>query len=463
MVEKTQEYYQRLVSGIFLNDKGESFKMTGGQADIFRLIVDPDILRVAIKTYTQYGKSDVASMAVAHLLSERIEKILIIAPSTEQARIIMNNVIQHLFDFPTITAMLDYEGSLEILKRERSKKRLTLKHGSEVFILTANAREVSAEARNIMGFGATIIIIDESPLIPDVMYGKILRMAGSANRTRKIIQLGNAFDSVHFRKAFKSKRYFHLTIDYKQGIEEGRIKESFIEEAKENMTPLEFKILYESEFPKEGAVNSLIPADWVELAIEQKVSAGEKRGGLDVARFGDDKTVYCSKNGGYARFHKTEHKDTMEVVGWARNIIDDEKPDKTAVDTVGIGSGVFDRLNEAKVSVSDVNVGASPMPVGDFTEKDIKKKFYNLKSQMLWALRDWFKPKDGKSDISIPNDPDLIKQLKEIRYNYDSAKRIKIESKEDMKKRIGKSPDELDALMLAFCDLTDTELEVYIG
>lgn len=419
---------------------------------------------MAIKAVTQYGKSEVTALALIRALHDRREKALIVSPSNKQAMIIMGYVIQHLFDTEYSKMMIEWTGSLERLKHERSKRRITFKETeSEVFILTADARTVSQEAKSLMGFGATIVVIDETALLPDPMFAKVLRMVGGG-RGRKLVQIGNPFDSAHFKRAFASSRYEKLTINYKQALKEGRLTEEFLDEAREEMSPYDFGIFYECGFPKEGAVNALIPADWIDLAINQKeISEGDEKSGLDVARFGDDKTVYCFRSGGIVkRLTAVEKRDTMEVVGWARNFLDEDEPENLAIDTVGIGSGVYDRLKEEEYDVTDVNVGRKPIPTDELDEDEAKKKFYNLKAQMAWRLREWFKPKEGKSDISIPDDPELIKQLKEIRYNYDSSKRIKIESKEDLKKRIGQSPDKADALMLAFCDLTDETVEMYI-
>jgi hypothetical protein len=447
----------KTVKALFRNDGGEPFELTPGQEEIFSAIYDPEIIRVAVKAYTQYGKSETAALALVSMLVTRREKVLVLGPRLEQSKIIMGNIIKHLFDHYTIEGMLDFEGSREKLRQEQSKKRITFRNGSEVFILTANVREVQKEAKNLMGFGATTVVVDESCLIPDVMFGKILRMVGTGG---KLVQLGNPFEKGHFSKAFESSNYKKISIDYKQGIVEGRITEDFINEAKDNMTTLEFKIFYECEFPDSTSENALFAPDWINKAIEQKgVSPGERRAGIDVARFGRDKTVYCLRDGGVCLgIHTRERQDTMETVGWARSLIDSDEPIKTAVDVIGIGAGVYDRLKEEGYSVSGVNVGAKP--VGD---DDEPTKFFNLKAQMMWYLKDLFKPgPDGKSSISIPNDPDLIQELKEVRYGFDSRKRIKVESKEDMKKRLGRSPDKLDALMLAFADLGDQDVEFYM-
>ncbi len=372
----------------------------------------------------------------------------------------MSYVITHVFDDPDILATIEYEGSLERLKQERSKTRITFRGGGEIFILTAEADTVSREAKNLMGFGANKVIVDERPLIPDVIYSRILRMVGGV-KDGKIVLLGNAFpDSQQFQRAFDdTSRYTSLTINWRQALAEGRITQEFIDEARDEMSEIDFKIFYEAEFPEEGAENSVIPQGWINLAINQKGCGGEqKQAGVDVARFGRDKTVYIYRQGGEVKqISLTEKLNTMEVVGWLRPLIGRDKPELTAIDVIGIGSGVVDRMKELQYSVTEINVGESP------TDEEAQKKFYNLRAQVYWNLRDLFKPKEDRSQISIPDDKELIKELSEIRYNYSSERKIKIEPKEEMKKRLGKSPDKADALALAFFPADQDEPELIIG
>ena len=101
----------------FRDMEGNDFRLTQGQEEIFKSIYEKDITRVAVKAVTQYGKSEVASMALIALAIERVEKILIIAPSIKQSSIIMGKVIDHLFEYPLVTAMIDYSSqALERLK-----------------------------------------------------------------------------------------------------------------------------------------------------------------------------------------------------------------------------------------------------------------------------------------------------------------------------------------------------------
>lgn len=396
-------------------------------------------------------------MALIMICVERKERIIIVAPSEKQANIIMSYVIQHIFDHPYLVQMIVYEGSLERLKQERSKKRITFRSGSEIMIITSDVTTVSKQAKAIMGFGATIVVADESSLIPDMMFSKILRMVGGTEG--KLVKLGNPFERNHFFRSFFSDLYYQVIIRWQQAVSEGRITREFVEEARGEMPPMDFTVFYDCDFPEGGAEDALIPYDWIQLAVNQSGIGGDwSQVGLDVARYGRDKTIYTHRVGGKVMYiAEKQHADTMTVAGWAAQLLDKDKPETCAIDVVGIGAGVYDRLEELKYKVSPVNVGEAP------SNDKMKEKFYNLRAEIHWNLREQFRPEGTKSKISIPDDKDLIFQLSEIRYRYSSEKKIRIEAKEDMKARLGASPDKADSLGLAFAQVRPKEPQLWIG
>ena len=128
--------YSLICHQLFKDFSGKEFKLTPVQQQIFGMIFEPRIKRVVIKATTQYGKSEVASMALIARAIWRTEKILIIAPSAKQAGIIMGKIIEHLFDNPVMVGMIDYSaGTIERLRQERSKERITFKNGSEIYFV----------------------------------------------------------------------------------------------------------------------------------------------------------------------------------------------------------------------------------------------------------------------------------------------------------------------------------------
>ena len=107
------------------------------------------------------------------------------------------------------------------------------------------------------------------------------------------------------------------------------------------------------------------------------------------------------------------------------------------MDEIGVGAGVVDRLRELGHPVRGVNVARKARQ---------SQTFANLRAEGYWALRERF----ASGRISIPADSQLVGELAALRYGYDSDGHIKMESKDDMRKRGLPSPDKADALMLAF-------------
>jgi hypothetical protein len=148
---------------------GNQYQLTEGQREIFEAILDDSITRIAIRAVTQYGKSEVTALAIILLAYISSKRILIVSPREEQSRIIMGYVIDHIFDNSLLLNQIEVEGSLDRFKRERSKSQIDWKpppgsdnkqggKGARIKILTANAREVSAQAKSLMGYGGDVII-----------------------------------------------------------------------------------------------------------------------------------------------------------------------------------------------------------------------------------------------------------------------------------------------------------------
>ncbi len=206
-----------------------------------------------------------------------------------------------------------------------------------------------------------------------------------------------------------------------------------------------------AEFPSLSD-NGLIPFAWVQAAIDRSLApSGPIHLGIDVGG-GGDSTVQALRQGGHVRIRsKDRNPDTMETTGNVLVAIRETGADLAKVDEIGIGRGVVDRSAEiakdksepsttrdAAAKVRGVNVGRAPQD---------KEAFVNLRAEGYWALRERFQ--DGTIDID-PKDEELAGQLVDLRYKRTSSGKIQIESKDDIRKRGRKSPDEADAVMLAF-------------
>lgn len=200
----------------------------------------------------------------------------------------------------------------------------------------------------------------------------------------------------------------------------------------------EARIEVKGQFPRQGD-NQFISREIVEGAAVRDTVPDNHAGlimGVDVARFGDDTTVICFRRGRDARSIpaiKLKGKDNMEVANHCAALIDEYKPDAVCVDA-GNGTGVIDRLREMQYKVKEVWFGS----------KSGEEEWTDHRTELWAKMREWL------SGGCIPDDSDLKDDLVGPLYEFDKYERIKLESKEKMKKRGVASPDNGDALAVTF-------------
>jgi hypothetical protein len=128
----------------------------------------------------------------------------------------------------------------------------------------------------------------------------------------------------------------------------------------------------------------------------------------------------------------------METAGRInRYILDTDETCPAVIDVIGVGAGVYDRVSE---------LGRPAIPFDSSEKASNPNRFKNLRAEMWWAVMELFEA--GAIDID-PDDDTLASELLEVKYSIDSAGRIYIESKDETKKRLGRSPDKADALMMS--------------
>ena len=177
----------------------------------------------------------------------------------------------------------------------------------------------------------------------------------------------------------------------------------------------------------------------------------------DVATFGDDETVIYAWEGRRIVDERIYgKKDTMITAGEC--VVMRKKHDATliAVDSIGEGRGVVDRLNELKEPVMEIKG----------SEKATQGNYKNMRAQIWWEAGQIFKNRE----ISIPDDEYLRGDLSSPRYKIvSSSGTIQIEGKDEIKRRLGRSPDRADALVMGLHALeyakprADKDWERYVG
>lgn len=218
-----------------------------------------------------------------------------------------------------------------------------------------------------------------------------------------------------------------------------------------------------ARFPR-NSINRVIPLTWCEMAQanEDYVSSGRIRLGVDVAADGGDEFVVAWADGMKGSIHhKSSGGENQNAVDVAFAILKQiraaeavhkergiPEPVRVKIDALGVGWGVVGILEmwgrEGKHHSTIVGVKVSER-AGD------PEKYTNQRAEMWWTGRMLVQPDaDDRQQIKLDVDRTTIAQLAGPKYKSDSAGRIQIESKPDMKRRGVPSPDRAEAILLAF-------------
>lgn len=212
------------------------------------------------------------------------------------------------------------------------------------------------------------------------------------------------------------------------------------------------RVRADGDFPKQDD-DTLIALEDAETAIARNEPAKpgmERRLGVDVARFGDDRTVFILRVGNVIEKCEIRSKqDTMTTAGQAKLFREQWGADKIYVDANGLGAGVADRLIEMGEPVVAVMVSES---APERTQWDlVDGQAFKLRDYLWLEVAQWVRTEEP-SFGALPREiaEDLAGELTSPRYRIDSSGRIVVEGKADMKKRGLRSPDIADSLGLTF-------------
>jgi hypothetical protein len=235
------------------------------------------------------------------------------------------------------------------------------------------------------------------------------------------------------------------------------------------------------EFPQQD-VATLIPADWLDKALYRPVIGIERYRpvwGLDVARFGDDRTA-LAKRRNRALMEPVIFWQGLNLMQVSQRIYtiweetpEDDRPSSICIDAIGVGAGVVDRLNEM-VSEGKFD-GTMIIGINVSESASVHDKFARLRDELWWRARSWFEKLDcsmlkdveqrhkwvlSEGNEDYFDDPDtrmsrkspITEELRDILFSYLPNGKIKLEPKQDTKERLGRSPDGADAFVLTFAD-----------
>lgn len=189
----------------------------------------------------------------------------------------------------------------------------------------------------------------------------------------------------------------------------------------------------------------LISPQAVRQAFEAKIFSADSPLiiGLDIARFGDDQTVFCFRKGRLCiKFETLRKQDVVSIANHCQGIIKDYVPARIFLDAGGVGGGVYDILvaRGYRDIVRAVNFGSRAI---------LEQRYVNRRAEMWDNARAWL---NQELPVQLPLDEDLLNDLCSVNKKYDARGRLLLESKDDVKKRLGRSPDKADAFVLTFAE-----------
>ena len=203
------------------------------------------------------------------------------------------------------------------------------------------------------------------------------------------------------------------------------------------------------QFPRAGSMQ-FIDSESVVAAMNRVPDFAAERDqplvmGVDVARFGSDRSVIVLRRGRDACSWPIEKYQGLDTMTLASKVVERDAAEGVRavfVDEGGYGAGVVDRLRQLGVPfVFGINFGGKPET---WDEGGAKPLYANKRAEIWGNMKKWLE------QGCLPNDPELLADLTGLQYGYDARSAIQLEKKEDMKKRGLASPDIGDALALTF-------------
>lgn len=285
-----------------------------------------------------------------------------------------------------------------------------------------------------------LVVFDEASAIDDVIW-EVTEGALTTPGAAQVVFGNPTRNTGRFRECWRrfADRWKTFTIDSRQAKKTDKVYiGQLLADYGEDSDYVRVRVL--GEFPRQASTQ-FISGDMVDEAMDRRMEAAEwefapKTLGVDVARFGDDETVLCRRQGNKVwPLQAYRGLDVMQVGKLVAQEIRSWKPDAVFVDAVGIGAGVVDYLRHTGHDV--VEVIASSRPADERT-------YLNLRAEM------WGEMKAAMPKLALPRDDRLFIDLTGPEYMFTAKLQIQLEKKEDMKKRGLESPDRGDALALTF-------------
>ena len=429
------------------------------QAEI--LTAFPHHERIAMKACKGPGKTTILAWCCWNFLATRPH------PKIAATSITKDNLEDNLWP-----EMAKWQNKSQFLKQafEWQKTRITSKEHPETWWMSARTWAKTADqtqqSNTLAGLHADylLFILDEAGGIPDAVMAAAEAGLATMGGEHKIVIAGNPthLEGPLYRACTQERHLWHtveITGDPDDPMRAPRISVKWAREQIEKYGKDNPWVLVNvfGAFPP-SSINSLLGVEEVTSAMkmhhkEDMYDWAQKRLGIDVARFGDDRTVIFPRQGmaAFQPITMRHARDSAVSVDIANRVMLEKQKFFSELemfdDTVGWAHGALDVLRA---------VGHSPIGIA-FNGKATDPRYVNKRAEMWMNMAKWVQ--DGGA---LPHIPELVRELTAPTYAYSHGK-FQLEEKSQIKNRLGFSPDLGDALALTFSVPEAGKFESIIG
>jgi len=337
---------------------------------------------------------------------------------------------------------------------------------------------------SFQGFHAdrVLVIIDEAAGVPEQFWEGADGIA--ANDASRVLALGNPIEadskfgrvcdpSTKDGKKWNVIRIRALDSPNVTGepvpdvIKRNLVSKTWIEEKREEWgedSPMWLsKVL--AQFVRD-IKQTVVPFGWsmrcATREAEEPNTDGDVELGVDVGSGGDESVIIERRGRWVGRMWTSRHDDPMQLVGEIIKAQAESEATAIKIDAIGVGWAIAGRVSEV---LDEAGIDCAVHAVKVSESSDEPHKYANLRSQIWWEIGrensrtgGWDLTEFAKTDEGLQT----INELSAPKYRIDSSGRTRVELKEDTKKRLGRSPDHADALLLCFYVPAEEGIE-YVG
>lgn len=308
--------------------------------------------------------------------------------------------------------------------------------GARIYIVGADNPD------NLRGDYLDGAILDEYAQIKPNMYGEIVAPM-LVGRKGFVYFIGTPKGQNQFYERYlqsqKDDRYFSCLY---RVDESNVLTEEEIDDLKKDMTPDQIRQELYCDFTA-SASNIVMPIDLVSAAAQRELKEIDVYGmpiilSLDVARFGDDDSVFTRRQGLWTAPQQRWHGlNTMELAARMAAEIRRYNPALVIIDGGAMGPGVIDRLRQLGfTNIVEINFGQAAMN---------PERYANARAEMYFLAKEYL-----EAGGCIPDDSELKTELTVTEYSFTAAGKIILQPKAKIKELTGRSPDGADSFVLTF-------------